>query len=89
MTVRTRASRHIHALGLAQNGLTYPDAKSLKQFKSVVIEILEDHDTDTYRAIYTAKFDEIVYVLHCFKKKSTSNVNLPKRDKETIEARLR
>lgn len=78
-----------HALGLAQNGLTYPDAKTLSQFKPVAIEILEDHDGDTYRAVYTAKFDDTIYVLHCFKKKSTNDRNLPKRDKETIEARLR
>jgi phage-related protein len=78
-----------HALGLAQNGLTYPDAKTLSQFKPAAIEILEDHDGDTYRAVYTAKFDDAIYVLHCFKKKSTKDRNLPKRDKETIEARLK
>ena len=78
-----------HALGLAQNGLAFPDAKTLKQFKPTAIEILEDFDTNTYRAVYTAKFDDTIYVLHCFKKKSTSDSNLPKRDKETIEARLK
>ena len=36
-----------YALGLAQNGLSYPDAKTLTQFKSAVVEVLEDHDTDT------------------------------------------
>ena len=78
-----------HALGFAQNGLAYPDAKTLTQFKPVAIEILEDHDSDTYRAVYTAKYDDIVYVLHCFKKKSTNGANLPKQDKETIEKRLK
>lgn len=78
-----------YALGLAQNGLSYPDAKTLTQFKSAVVEVLEDHDSDTFRAVYTARFEDTVYVLHCFKKKSPKHSELPKRDKETIELRLR
>lgn len=77
-----------YALGLAQNGLPYVDAKTLTGFKPALVEILEDDDGDTYRAVYTAHYEDVVYVLHCFKKKSTSGRNLPKRDKETIEARL-
>lgn len=77
-----------HALGLAQNGLRYRDAKTLSGFKPSLVEILEDEDGDTYRAIYTAQFEEVLYVLHCFKKKSTKGRNLPKADKETIERRL-
>ena len=77
-----------HALGLAQNNLPYEDAKTLTAFKVSLVEILEDDDGDTYRAIYTAHYEDVVYVLHCFKKKSTSGRSLPKRDKETIEARL-
>ena len=75
--------------GLAQNGLGYPDAKTLTQFKSAVVEVLEDHDTDTYRAVYTARFADTIYVLHCFKKKSSRQSELPKRDRETIAARLK
>lgn len=78
-----------YALGLAQNGLSYPDAKTLTQFKSAVVEVLEDHNSDTFRAVYTARFDDTIYVLHCFKKKSPKQGELPKRDKETIELRLR
>lgn len=77
-----------HALGLAQNGLRYSDDKGLAGFKPASIEILEDYDGDTYRAVYTAHYDDVVYVLHCFKKKSTQGRNLPKADKETIERRL-
>lgn len=51
--------------------------------------MVKDHDTDTYRAVYTARFADRVYVLHCFKKKSSRQSELPKRDRETIEARLR
>ena len=77
-----------HALGLAQNNLRYEDAKTLTGFKPALVEILEDDDGDTYRAVYTAHYEDVIYVLHCFKKKSTSGRSLSKRDKETIEARL-
>ena len=77
-----------YALGLAQNNLRYEDAKALTGFKPALVEVLEDDDGDTYRAVYTAHYADAVYVLHCFKKKSTNGRNLPKRDKETIEARL-
>jgi len=76
------------ALGLAQNGKRYENAKTLSGFKPTTVEVLEDDDGDTYRAIYTAHFEEVVYVLHCFKKKSTKGRNLPRPDKQTIEARL-
>jgi phage-related protein len=78
-----------YALDLAQNGSSYRYAKTLTQFKSAVVEVLEDHDSDTYRAVYTAQFADTVYVLHCFKKKSPRQSELPKRDRETIEARLK
>jgi len=77
-----------YALGLAQNGLAYPGAKILSGYRPSLVEVLEDDDGDTYRAVYTAHFEDTIYVLHCFKKKSTRGRNLPKRDRETIEARL-
>lgn len=77
-----------YALGLAQNGLSHPDTKQLKGFAPALIEIIEDDDGDTYRAVYCARFKDVIYVLHCFKKKSTKDRNLPKADKETIEQRL-
>lgn len=76
------------ALGLAQNGLPFESAKTLSGYKPTLIELLEDDDGDTYRAVYTAHYEDVVYVLHCFKKKSTKGRGLPKRDQETIEARL-
>ena len=77
-----------YALSLAQNGMRHPDTKQLTGFQPATIEILEDDDGDTYRGVYTAHYEDIVYVLHCFKKKSTRGRNLPKADKETIEGRL-
>jgi phage-related protein len=76
------------ALGLAQNDLPYDQAKTLAAFKPALVEVLEDDDGDTYRAVYTAHYRDVIYVLHCFKKKSTRGSALPKRDKATIEARL-
>jgi len=77
-----------NALGVAQFGGKHPKAKPWKGQGPGVFEVVEDYDGDTYRAVYTAHYEEVVYVLHCFKKKSTTGRNLPKRDKETIEARL-
>ncbi len=54
-----------------------------------VLKIVEDHDGNTYRVVYTVKFPEVVYVLHCFQKKSKSGIATPKRDVELIRARLR
>lgn len=75
-------------LALAQNNLHNEDAKKLTGFTPATIELLEDDDGDTYRAVYTAHYADVVYVLHCFKKKSSKGRNLPKPDKETIEKRL-
>lgn len=76
------------ALSHAQNGLPYDGAKTLAGYRPALVEVLEDDDGDTYRAVYCAHYEDAIYVLHCFKKKSTQGRNLPKRDRETIEARL-
>jgi len=54
-----------------------------------VLEIVEDHDGDTYRAVYTLKLDDFVYVLHAFQKKSTKGVATSKRDLDLIRDRLK
>ena len=54
-----------------------------------VMKLREDHDRDTYRAAYTVAFPGAVYLLHVFKKKSTSAVSTPKPDRELIRERLR
>jgi phage-related protein len=54
-----------------------------------VIEIVEDYDGDTYRAVYTVKFAETIYVLHAFQKKSKSGIATPKHDLDLIEEKLR
>jgi len=79
-----------HALHFAQIGDRHDAAKVLMGFGSVgVLEIVEDDADGTYRAVYTVKFDEAVFVLHCFQKKSKSGIATPKADMETIRGRLK
>ena len=76
-------------LFLAQTGQHPPSAKPLKGLGGGVLELIEDFDGDTYRAVYTVRFKEAVYVLHAFKKKSKSGIATPKGDIERIERRLK
>lgn len=77
------------ALFTAQAGGVDPAAKSLKGFKgTTVMEIVESYRTDAYRAVYTAKFGETIFVLHAFQKKSKSGIETPKPVMERIKQRL-
>jgi phage-related protein len=79
-----------HALHLAQINLKPPNAKPLRGFGGAsVLEVVEDHDGDTYRAVYTVKFKGTVYVLHVFQKKSKKGIETPKHDIQLIKARLK
>lgn len=51
--------------------------------------MVEDHDGDTYRAIYTVRLREVVYVLHVFQKKSPSGIKTARIDVEIVERRLK
>lgn len=79
-----------YALYLAQSEEKYPNAKPLKGFKGAgVLEIVENFDGDTYRAVYTLRIAGVVYVLHAFQKKSKTGIATPKQDIKLIEARLK
>ena len=79
-----------YALHLAQHGLRHDQAKVLKGFGSAgVLEIVEDDDGNAYRAIYTVRFKNAVYVLHCFQKKSHKGISTPKHVMDVVEARLK
>ena len=78
-----------NALGLAQFGGKHPSAKPWKGQGAGVFEIVEDHDGDTYRAIYTVRFREAVYVLHAFQKKSSTGIRTAQLDVEMVERRLK
>src|SRR4051794_3668962 len=79
-----------YALYLAQTGGKHADAKPMKGFKGAgVLEVVDDFDGDTYRATYTVKFDDAVYVLHSYQKKSKRKDETSKADMELIEGRLK
>jgi len=77
------------ALYAAQRGETDPAAKPLKGFGGAsVMEIVDRHDTNTYRAVYTVQFTDAIYVLHAFQKKSTRGTATPEREINRIRRRL-
>lgn len=78
-----------YALGLAQLGSKHPHAKPWKGEGPGVLEIVEDHRGDTYRAVYTVRFAAAVYVLHAFQKKSKSGIKTPQEDVRLIAQRLK
>jgi len=73
----------------AQEGKKAPNAKPLKGIVkgAGVLEITEDHDSDTYRVVYTVRFATRVYVLHSFQKKSRKGVTTPKHEIDLIRRR--
>jgi phage-related protein len=78
-----------HALYAAQLGETDPTAKPLKGFGGAnVMEIVDRYDTNTYRAVYTAQFTGVIYVLHAFQKKSKQGIATPKKEIDLIRQRL-
>jgi phage-related protein len=79
-----------YAILLAECGKKHPDAKPLKGFGGAgVLEVVENFEGDTYRAVYTVKFEGVVYVLDAFQKKSKRGSELPKVDMERIKLRLK
>jgi len=78
-----------YALFEAQRGLKSASAKPLKGFGGAgVLEIVENFSSGTYRAVYTVRFEKVIYVLHCFQKKSKHGIKTPKQDIELIKQRL-
>ncbi len=78
-----------HALHLEQLGHKSPDAKPLRGFQGAsVLEVVENHDGDTFRAVYTVRLESGVYALHAFQKKSHKGSATDQRDLELIKKRL-
>ena len=79
-----------YALHWAQRGGKSPDAKPLQGFGGAgVLEIVDDFDGNTYRAMYTVRFAGAVYALHVFQKKSRKGIATPKQDIDLVKARLK
>lgn len=78
-----------YALFLEQEGGQHPAAKRLKGDLRGLIEVVEDHQSGTYRAVYTARLANAIYVLHVFQKKAMRGIATPKHELDLIQARLR
>ena len=79
-----------YALFEVQKGLKPAAAKPLKGFSGAgVLEIIENLFGNTYRAVYTVRFEKVVYVLHCFQKKSKHGIKTPKQEIDLIQQRLK
>ena len=78
------------ALFDAQTGRKHPDAKPLRGFHGAgVLEVVEDDNGSTFRAVYTVKFAGVVYVLHAFQKKSKRGAKTPAEEIDKVKARLK
>jgi phage-related protein len=78
------------ALYFAQLGDKHRDAKPLRGFGGAgILEIVDDYDGGTYRAVYTVRFPGRVYVLHAFQKKSKAGIKTPKAEISLIQSRLK
>src|SRR5436305_12955693 len=78
-----------HALFAAQQGKIDPAAKPLKGFGGAsVLEIVASHHGNAWRAVYTVRFQDIIYVMHAFQKKSTKGIATPTREITLIKQRL-
>lgn len=77
-----------YALHIAQGGRKHPSAKPLKGFGGGTLEVVADHEGDTFRAVYTVQFTLAVYVLHTFQKKAKHGIATPKRELDLIRTRL-
>jgi phage-related protein len=77
------------ALYTAQQGEIDPSAKPMRGFGGgSVVEIVAEHRGDTWRAVYTVRFSEAIYVLHAFQKKSKKGITTPKREIDLLRQRL-
>jgi len=77
------------ALREAQEGGKARSAKPFKNLGSGVLEIVEDFDGDTYRAVYTVRLTKGIYVLHAFQKKAKKGIATPKQEVDLIRQRLK
>lgn len=79
-----------YALDVALKGGQHEDAKPLTGFHGrSVMEVVGDHRGNTFREVYTVRYEEVIYVLHIFQKKSKRGIATPKEEVELIKQRLK
>ena len=79
-----------YALYIAQRGDKHRDTKTLSGFGGAgVLEVMDDFRGDTFRAVYTVRYAEALYVLHAFQKKAKTGRRTPQRDIDLVKRRLR
>lgn len=79
-----------YAIYLAQRGQKAVNAVPMVGFGGAnVLEVIIDDDGNTYRAIYTVRFAEAIYVLHAFQKKSKRGISTPKKELDMVKDRLK
>jgi phage-related protein len=79
-----------HALDVAQRGGRHQSVKTMRGFSGAgVLELVEDDAGGTYRAVYTVRYREAVFVLHCFQKKSRCGTATPLEEMDIVRARLK
>jgi len=78
-----------YALGVAQLGGKHPHAKPWQGEGAGVFEVVESHDGNAYRAIYTVRFEDAIYVLHAFQKKSPAGIRTAALDVQLVAERLK
>lgn len=77
------------ALSVAQFGGKHPAVKPWKGEGPGVFEVVEDYRGNAYRAVYTLRFEHVIYVLHAFQKKSPQGIKTARADVALIAARLK
>jgi phage-related protein len=78
-----------YALYLAQRGEKHVSATPLKGLGPGVLEVVSDHRGDTFRAVYTVRLGERVFVLHAFQKKPKRGIAMPQLEIDLIKRRLK
>ncbi len=75
-----------HQLRLLQRGEQPTDYRPVASVGSGVFELRDADERAWYRVLYLSRIRDVIYVLHCFEKKSRA---LPKNDAQVAQRRLK
>ncbi len=77
------------ALSVAADGRMPESAKPMKGLGPGVFEIVLRHQGDAYRTVYAVQIGDDLWVVHAFKKKSTTGIKTPKHEIDFIRKRIK